>query len=92
MLQRHPFIVSTFNEHPSAKTLLSKAFKVVKQVSKSGKTTEVLIAYLVVKRLLDEDALKTILLHHRMFMLQAVEWAALADVIDLLSQFACSLH
>ena len=37
-------IVSTFNEHPSAKTLLSKAFKVVKQVSKSGKTTEVLIA------------------------------------------------
>ena len=90
----------------TAKTLLSKAFKVVKQVSKSGKATEVLIAatgkklvsncptrwtsaYLVVKRLLEvEDALKTILLHHRVFMLQAVEWAALADVIDLHSQFA----
>ena len=99
-------VVSAFNKHPSAKELLSNAFKVVKQVSRSGKVTEALIAatgkklvsncptrwtsaYLVIKRLLEvEEALKTILLQHRMFMLQAVEWDALKDVRDLLSEFA----
>ena len=97
---------SAFNKHPSAKELLSNAFKVVKQVSRSGKVMEALIAatgkklvsnchtrwtcaYLVIKRLLEvEEALKTILLQHRMFMLQAVEWDALKDVRDLLSEFA----
>ena len=37
-------VVSAFNKHPSAKELLSNAFKVVKQASRSGKVTEALIA------------------------------------------------
>ena len=35
-------VVATFNQDPSAKKLLSKVYKVVKQVSKSGKATEAL--------------------------------------------------
>ena len=37
-------VVSAFNKYPSAKELLSNTFKVVKQVSRSGKVTEALIA------------------------------------------------
>lgn len=36
-------VVSKFNKDESAKTLLSKAYKIVSSVSKSGKATEALI-------------------------------------------------